>query len=134
MHVVLTCFSVAYFPRLAAMKAQIEAKIVAFFYDVCLARLKDKYSEFIIDFGLIGENHDTVVVIELNEFMDTTDGLRKSLFFLLCIGCMFNWKTERKQLEAGPFCFRTVEEPISEDKQASFLSAEWLDIVAMHTD
>jgi hypothetical protein len=32
-------------------------------------------------------------------------------------------------LEDGPFCFRIVEEAIPEEKQATFLSPEWLEIV-----
>jgi hypothetical protein len=66
--------SVAYFPRLVELKEKIKAKITAFFYETCLPALRDKYSEFIIDFGLIGDDYDQVAVIELNEFMDTTDG------------------------------------------------------------
>jgi len=84
---------------------------------VCIPALAEKYTEFIIDFGLIGKDYDQVVVIELNEFMDTTDG------------CMFNWKVDRKILENGPFCFRLVEEPIPEEKQRKFLSPEWLELV-----
>lgn len=128
------------------MKSKIEQNITSFFYDVCLPALKDKYSEFIIDFGLVGEDYDQVLVIELNEFMDTTDGMSN---FLTCatkyhwakntrnfqtisdcfLGCMFNWSRERKQLEEGPFNFRIVEEPIPEEKQRGFLSPEWLEIV-----
>lgn len=56
------------------MKSHIEAVLTSFFYDVCLPALKDKYTEFIIDFGLVGEKYEKVLVIELNEFMATTDG------------------------------------------------------------
>jgi len=108
---------VAFFPRLVVAKDKILSSITKFFYDVCLPKLHDKYSEFIIDFGLIGENYDHVVVIELNEFMDTTDG------------CTFKWADERHLLENEPLSFRIIEEAIPEETQRKFLSKEWLEII-----
>jgi len=107
---------VAHFPRLVQMKDHIQNIITTFCTNVCIPKLKDKYSDFIIDFGLIGNDFSTVIVIELNEFMDTTDG------------CMFKWKQERKLLENGPFTFKIVDKPIPEEEQQKYLSAEWLKV------
>lgn len=108
---------VAYFPRLVEMRAKLEETITKFFYSTCLPALSDLYSEFIIDFGIVGENFDKILVIELNEFMDTTDG------------CMFKWATERHLLENEPLTFRLVEKPFPEDVQEAFLSPEWKKLV-----
>jgi len=108
---------VAYFPRLKELHEKLTTSITKFFYDVCLPAVGTKYNDFIIDFGIVGKNFDEILVIELNEFMDTTDG------------CMFKWKTDRELLEKGPFTFRIVEDPIPESVQLTFLSQEWLNII-----
>jgi len=109
---------VAYFPRLVAMKDTLSATILDFFYSQCQPSLKDLYSEYIIDFGIVGTNWDRVIVIELNEFMDTTDG------------CLFKWGTERNLLEDdASFHFRIVEKPYPEEQQLMFLGPEWKKLV-----
>jgi len=108
---------VAYFPRLVTLKSQLLQTIINFFENTCKPALQEKFSEYIIDFGITGEKFDKIWVIELNEFMDTTDG------------CMFNWARERPILENGPLVFRLVEEEIPVDKQRATLGLEWLALV-----
>eukprot|EP01126_Amoeba_proteus_P022828 TRINITY_DN2299_c0_g1_i10.p1 TRINITY_DN2299_c0_g1~~TRINITY_DN2299_c0_g1_i10.p1 ORF type:complete len:232 (-),score=54.17 TRINITY_DN2299_c0_g1_i10:696-1391(-) len=104
---------VAFFPKLVSLKDKIEQMIVSFFYNSCLPALNGKYNEFIIDFGIVGESLDEIVVIELNEFMDTTDG------------CLFHWTNERHLLENEPLTFRIQETEIPPSLQLGFLSVEW---------
>jgi len=104
--------SVAYFPRLVSLKSQLLQTILDFFETKCKPALQSKFTEYIIDFGITGNLLDKVWVIELNEFMDTTDG------------CMFNWAQERHILENGPLQFR-IQECLDEEKQNAFLGPEW---------
>lgn len=68
-------YSVAYFPRLVQMREKILRTISDFCTTICIPALKGKFSDYIIDFGLVGDDFSQVIVIELNEFMDTTDGM-----------------------------------------------------------
>lgn len=98
----------AYFPGLVARKAEIGAMIDRFFTDDILPKLSPKFTDYVIDFALTepaagaalakdggggggregqGGAAPKLWVIELNPFLETTDG------------CLFSWGRERDTLE-----------------------------------
>lgn len=91
----LTCLSqynyLIYSPRLCQQKENILDKITSFFNQTVKPKLNQyKSSSYVIDFALTGnESIDSmkVWVIELNPFMETTDG------------ALFSWQSERNLLE-----------------------------------
>mmetsp|Transcript_11467 Transcript_11467/g.12581 ORF Transcript_11467/g.12581 Transcript_11467/m.12581 type:complete len:342 (+) Transcript_11467:10-1035(+) len=87
-----------YFERLIERKDELLAKIVKFYEEKVMPRLKDKFTAYVVDFAITGENYDQLWVIELNPFEDTTDG------------AMFSWQKERDLLLGKkPFEFRLKE-------------------------
>jgi len=83
-----------YFPRLTELENHIVEIITNFFEKEVKHRVTSKLESFIIDFALTGPDLDKVWIIELNPFLETTDG------------CLFSWQKERAKLENGPFEFR----------------------------
>ena len=82
-----------YFQRLTEMKQEIQKRILSFFEQKVKDKLKE-YEGYIVDFAICGQQLDTILIIELNPFMDSTDpGL-------------FSWKNEREKLQNGPFEYR----------------------------
>ena len=81
-----------FFPELLGQKLELEARIKEFFATDIAGRLGASFDDYVIDFAITG---DTVWVIELNPFMESTDG------------CLFSWQKERQILEGeAPFEFR----------------------------
>ncbi len=89
-----------FFPRLIERKQQIEERIRDYFERHVAHRLTNRMESYIIDFALCGEDLEQIWIIELNPFLETTDG------------CMFSWQKERAVLENGPFEFRVNERPV----------------------
>lgn len=77
-----------YFPRLQTMREEIVGRIRAFYEGKVQAVLASAgFTECIVDFALLGDGHDEVAVIEINPFLDTTDG------------ACFSWEKERHILQ-----------------------------------
>ena len=85
---------VCHFPRLEKMKGELENRINEFFSNVVHPRLASKFSSYVIDFAVTGENYDKLYVIELNPFLSSTDS------------SLFSWKTDEDILRNGPYEFR----------------------------
>ena len=84
-----------FFPELAEQQAEIESNVRGFFDESIRERLAPTFQEYVIDFALTESGE--IYVIELNPFMESTDG------------CLFSWQKERPLLEgAGEFEFRIV--------------------------
>lgn len=81
-----------FFPELPPMKAALEAQIRRFYEENIRLRLESSFQDYVIDFAVTecGEQDFTVWVIELNPFLETTDG------------CLFSWRHERHILEGSP--------------------------------
>jgi hypothetical protein len=60
-------------------------RLTTFFYTKCRDQLASKFADYVIDFAIT--DRDEVVVIELNPFLETTDG------------CLFSWTKERELIE-----------------------------------
>jgi hypothetical protein len=80
-----------FFPELLPMKVALEAQIRRFYEENIRSRLASSFEDYVIDFAVTGDGeHDfTIWVIELNPFMETTDG------------CLFSWRHERHILEGS---------------------------------
>ena len=90
-----------YFQRLTEMKQEIQKRILSFFEQKVKDKLKE-YEGYIVDFAICGQQLDTILIIELNPFMDSTDpGL-------------FSWKNEREKLQNGPFEYRIRDQKPTE--------------------
>ena len=77
-------------PRLLAKRSTICATIRKFFAETIIPKLAvGGFDSFVIDFALVGAEHDRVMVIELNPFQPATDA------------CLFSWKQERALLEGA---------------------------------
>ena len=63
-------------------------RLKTFFYSHCCNQLAPRFQDYVIDFA-ITEHDNKVVVIELNPFLETTDG------------CLFSWTKERHLLEGS---------------------------------
>ena len=61
-------------------------RLKTFFYTHCRDQLAPRFTDYVVDFA-ITEHGDDVVVIELNPFLETTDG------------CLFSWTKERDLIE-----------------------------------
>jgi len=108
----------AFFPHIVAEKDHIVKIISEFFHDVALPRLVHKFKSYIIDFALVkdAEGKYKIWVIELNPFLETTDG------------CLFSWNKERPLLENGPFEFRCRTGKMGGAR--AMLGNAWRDILA----
>lgn len=105
-----------YFPRLQTMKEHIE-RTIRHFFDTQVAPLitQQKLPNCIVDFALSGPEYSRVWVIELNPFLETTDG------------CLFSWNKERHVLENGPWEFRMRTHKVRGSK--SMISDFWRQIM-----
>jgi hypothetical protein len=74
-----------HFPELVAAAPTVCDRLATFFYEKCRDRLAPAFADYVIDFAIT--EADEVVVIELNPFLETTDG------------CLFQWTKERHILE-----------------------------------
>ena len=81
-----------FFPELPPMEAALEAQIRRFYEENIRLRLASSFQDYVIDFAVTGcgEQDFTIWVIELNPFLETTDG------------CLFSWNHERHILEGSP--------------------------------
>eukprot|EP00040_Diaphanoeca_grandis_P041754 m.263444 g.263444 ORF g.263444 m.263444 type:complete len:365 (+) comp50435_c0_seq1:183-1277(+) len=79
----------AYFPRVANQQDHIASIVRDFFKRNITSALKQTFDDYIVDFAIthLGEENQKIWVIELNPFLETTDG------------CLFSWKTDRDTLE-----------------------------------
>jgi hypothetical protein len=73
-----------FFPELLPRRAELESQIRMFFEEKIRSRLAVSFDDYVIDFAV---TESDVWVIELNPFMETTDG------------CLFSWQSERHILE-----------------------------------
>ena len=87
-----------FFPELPRMKSALEAQIRKFYVEHIQSRLGSAFQDYVIDFAVTGssgglpqqgEQDFKIWVIELNPFMETTDG------------CLFSWSHERHILEGS---------------------------------
>ena len=109
---------VCLYPEVTNYKAQIVAEILKFFEEKMKPILAKKFTEYIIDFAVVGDrvlngkfSFDRLMIIELNPFLTSTDSL------------LFSWKEERGLLEHGPFEFRVREKEVP--NVATKVSPEW---------
>ncbi|KAJ6254512.1 cell division cycle protein [Anaeramoeba flamelloides] len=102
-----------YFPRLLEMKEKLQNLMVTFWKENLRDKLHKKFPEYVVDFCIVGENYDKVMVIELNPFKYTTDS------------ALFSWEKERKSILTNPeqFEFRLVKSVRSGSK--SLISSSW---------
>jgi hypothetical protein len=115
-----------FWPHLVQNREPIAAQICTFFENQMAPRL-EKIGSYIIDFALVPkrgvadegkENNPSVyqpdmdvLVIELNPFLETTDG------------CLFSWQREREVLDRGPFEFRVC--PAERKGARALVSHDW---------
>jgi hypothetical protein len=83
-----------YFPELRRHRDRIGASISRFFNESISPCLSGHFESYVIDFAMTGFDEsrpgvERLWVIELNPFMETTDG------------CLFSWQHERHLLEGG---------------------------------
>lgn len=77
-----------YFPRLIEMRDDIVERVTRYFENEIEPLLTTAgFHSYVVDFALVGKDYKNVVVIELNPFLDTTDG------------CCFSWEKERHLLQ-----------------------------------
>eukprot|EP00051_Salpingoeca_urceolata_P001561 m.41977 g.41977 ORF g.41977 m.41977 type:complete len:181 (-) comp11506_c0_seq3:265-807(-) len=105
----------AFFPRLAELSGSIVARVREFFATEVRHRLCDHFGSYVIDFGF-SVDMEQIFVIELNPFLETTDG------------AMFSWNNERELLEHGPFEFRFREKVAH--GAAALMQSDWRDLLA----
>jgi len=105
-----------YFGRIVENREILMEKMERFFYDEILPKISVKYSEYIIDFAITGENFDKIWIIELNPFLPNSDA------------CLFSWRQDREILENSPHLeFRVREEKIP--NPASLVAIDWRNIM-----
>lgn len=92
---------------------EIAKMILEFLYQSIKPILDAQFQDYVIDFGLT--NCGRVVVIELNPFLDSTDG------------ALFSWREEREILENGPFQFR-VRTGVTDAIKANIIR-EWRNLI-----
>jgi len=87
-----------------------------FFYTVIEPKLHEKFKDYIIDFAITGENNDKIWIIELNPFLQNSDG------------CLFSWNRDRDILENSEnLVFRIREEKI--ENPANLVALDWREIM-----
>eukprot|EP00035_Acanthoeca_spectabilis_P035430 m.34609 g.34609 ORF g.34609 m.34609 type:complete len:198 (+) comp7344_c0_seq1:789-1382(+) len=92
---VLTAISqynhLAHFPRLAGLRDTLLDAITLFFHCHVKDQLSAEYSRCVVDFAVVlkGDSVERVWVIEVNPFLETTDG------------CLFDWTRDREVLEGS---------------------------------
>merc|ERR1712130_593953 len=79
-----------YSPRLLAMRAEIEERLVKYFNTVVKPLLDDTYSNYVIDFALTGDSYEQIYVIELNPYVSSTHS------------GLFCWSSDENLLKSGP--------------------------------
>jgi len=115
-----------YYPTVHLHAKAIGAAIKAFFDKNVKDVLAKKFTQYVIDFALIGDKDDNgaftfdrVMIIELNPFLFSTDA------------ALYSWGKERPLLENGPFEMRVLEKEITAVKTK--LSVDWRDILEQET-
>lgn len=102
-----------FFPRLLEMKEDLEMKIKKFWEEKIRDKLVLKLKNYVIDFAVVG---DDIWVIELNPFLETTDG------------ALFSWQKERDLLEGKKeFEFRLRDRVAKGAK--SLLAIQWRELL-----
>lgn len=101
-----------HFTSLVTNKESIEKRIREFYESSVKSKLKPGNDSFIIDFAV---TDDRIWVIELNPFLETTDG------------CLFSWQKESDVLKNGPWEFRIRTVPAHGGK--SLISHFWREIM-----
>eukprot|EP00457_Paulinella_chromatophora_P003868 gb/GEZN01003876.1/.p1 GENE.gb/GEZN01003876.1/~~gb/GEZN01003876.1/.p1 ORF type:complete len:466 (+),score=88.26 gb/GEZN01003876.1/:52-1449(+) len=132
-----------YFPYVHKQEKEISALLVNFFEKEIQPRLKTIPS-YVVDFALVSTsltpsfadsaasdakqevppslaiNALKPLVIELNPFLETTDG------------CLFSWQKERSILEQGPFTFRIQSK--AQKGAKAMISHDWRRLLELNPD
>jgi hypothetical protein len=78
-----------YSERLEQTKDLLPYRIKQFHDTLIFPKLKERFTQYVVDFAVIGEKLDRILVIELNPFLESTNA------------ALFSWRDERKILENG---------------------------------
>jgi hypothetical protein len=108
------------YPLVVKHAEAIKMAILNFFNETIHRLLSSKFTDYIIDFVMVGEKEteggkgfsfSRILVIELNPFLSSTDAL------------LFSWKDDLERFQNGPFEFRVQPTPIP--GITSKVSSEW---------